>query len=133
MKQPVLLCYNLSGERARGVRMAAMRLKVRVREVRKDEYALPVGSLCGLEGLQGTQETAGDFSDEMLVMAFFPAGMMNLFLQTMRRTGAGYIALKAVLTETNAQWDSLRLHAELSREREALAAGATSAHGNAKE
>ena len=133
MKQPVLLCYNLSGERARGVRMAAMRLKVRVREVRKDEYALPVGSLCGLEKPRQMPEAAGDFSDEMLVMAFFPAGMMNLFLQTMRRTGVGHIALKAVLTETNARWDSLRLHEELAREREALTAGEAAAHGKAQE
>ena len=132
MKQPVLLCYNLKEEHARGVRMAAMRLKIRVRGVQKDEYALPVGALCGLDIPPRAQETAAGFDDEMLVMAFFPTGMMNLFLQTMRRAGVGRIALKAVLTETNAQWDSLRLHSERSMEHEALAAGQAAAHEGPK-
>ena len=39
MKQPVLLCYNLSGEKMQKIRLAAMRLKIRVRPVEKDEYA----------------------------------------------------------------------------------------------
>ena len=33
------------------------------------------------------------------------------------------VALKAVLTETNAGWDSVRLHEELCRERDALSRG----------
>mgnify|MGYP001566440801 FL=1 len=37
MKQPVLLCYNLSGEKMQKIRLAAMRLKIRVRPVEKDE------------------------------------------------------------------------------------------------
>ena len=140
MKQPVLLCYNLNEDKARGVRMAATRLKIRVRRVEAQEYALPLAVLCGLES--AAQEAAqmdtvtepaegtAAFADEMLVMALFPPGMMELFLQTMRRMGVTSIALKAVLTPTNAAWSSAWLRDELSREREAIRAGQEAAHMN---
>ena len=130
MKQPVLLMYNLSGERARAISMAAMRLKIRVRRVAAEEYGLPLAILCGLEDAPEQQaQTAAPFEDEMLVMALFPAGMMNAFLQAMRRMSIAPVALKAVLTPTNAAWDSVRLREELAREREAIYAGVSAAHG----
>ena len=48
MKQPILLCYNLEGERLNRIRLAAMRLKIRVRPVKKEEYGKALGALCGL-------------------------------------------------------------------------------------
>ena len=128
MKQPVLLMYNLSGERARAISMAAMRLKIRVRRVASEEYGLPLAILCGLEAEAPEAVQVQPFEDEMLVMALFPAGMMNAFLQAMRRMGVAPVALKAVLTPTNAAWDSVRLHEELSREREAILASSSGAH-----
>ena len=158
MKQPVLLCYNLNGYKARNVHMTAMRMKIRVRNVAKEEYALPLSVLLGAEsvqtapmrdpaidaqsdqrseqthGAQASRNVAEDqsgaqaFSDEMLVMAFFPQGMMNVFLQARHRAGVAPIALKAVLTPTNAAWSSTQLHDELAREHAAMTAGQTSAH-----
>ena len=155
MKQPVLLCYNLNGPRARNVHMAAMRLKIRVRNVAKEEYALPLAVLLGAgsadsapksdmavdavcdpqteqasetDNAAQSQRDAQDFSDEMLVMAFVPQGMVNAFLQTMRRAGISPVALKAVLTPTNAGWSSVQLHEELSREHAAMTAGQKAAH-----
>ena len=130
MKQPVLLVYNLSGERAKAVALSAMRLKIRVRRVEPDEYGLPLAALCGLEETPAQAPQAAPFADEMLVMALFPAGMMNVFLQAMRRAGIAPVSLKAVLTPTNAAWNSARLHEELCREREAFAAGAQAAHAD---
>ncbi|MFR2020926.1 MAG: hypothetical protein ACLS6G_10695 [Christensenellales bacterium] len=49
MKQPVLLCYNLTGEKMQKIRLAAMRLKIRVRPVEKAEYAQTIAALCGAE------------------------------------------------------------------------------------
>ena len=155
MKQPVLLCYNLNGFKARNVHMTAMRMKIRVRNVAKEEYALPLSVLLGAGGADTaqkrdlaidterdaqcaktpdaqdaaeSQDGAQVFSDEMLVMAFFPQGMMNVFLQALRRAGVSPIALKAVLTPTNAAWSSAQLHEELSREHAAMMSGQTSAH-----
>ncbi len=123
MKQPVLLCYNLSGEKMQKIRLAAMRLKIRVRPVEKDEYAQTVAALCGLEEKTDAAYVGAGFEDEMLVMANFPAGMMNAFLGLFRRMGIAPVALKAMLTPTNAAWNSEKLHAEIAGEHQAMMNG----------
>ena len=131
MKPPVLLTYNLHGERAAKIRMAAMRFRVRLRVVERREYARPLGELVesGPEG-----DGAGEaFDEEMLVMAHFPPALVQAFLQGLRRAGVRPGGLKAVLTPTNAQWDSLALYTELCREREAISQGAASVHGQTDE
>lgn len=128
MKQPVLLCYNLEGERLSRIGFAAMRLKIRIKPVKKEEYALPVGALCGESVEPDAGNAGGDFDGEMLVMAHFPAGMLQALLGGMRRMGVAPVALKAMLTPTNAAWDSARLHAEIASEHEAMTRGAGSPH-----
>ena len=128
MKQPVLLCYNLSSEKMQKIRLAAMRLKIRVRPVEKDEYAQTVAALCGLEEKTDAAYVGAGFEDEMLVMANFPAGMMNAFLGLFRRMGIAPVALKAMLTPTNAAWDSEKLHAEIAGEHQAMMNGKEKRH-----
>ena len=128
MKQPVLLCYNLSGEKMQKIRLAAMRLKIRVRPVEKDEYAQTVAALCGLEEKTDAAYVGAGFEDEMLVMANFPAGMGNAFLGLFRRMGIAPVALKAMLTPTNAAWDSEKLHEELAGEHRAMTSGEGKRH-----
>ena len=128
MKQPVLLCYNLSGEKMQKIRLAAMRLKIRVRPVEKDEYAQTVAALYGLEEKTDAAYVGAGFEDEMLVMANFPAGMMNAFLGLFRRMGIAPVALKAMLTPTNAAWDSEKLHAEIAGEHQAMMNGKEKRH-----
>ena len=128
MKQPVLLCYNLSGEKMQKIRLAAMRLKIRVRPVEEDEYAQTVAALCGLEEKTGAAYVGAGFEDEMLVMANFPAGMMNAFLGLFRRMGIAPVALKAMLTPTNAAWNSEKLHAEIAGEHQAMMNGKEKRH-----
>ena len=128
MKQPVLLCYNLSGEKMQKIRLAAMRLKIRVRPVEKDEYAQMVAALCGLEEKTDAAYVGAGFEDEMLVMANFPAGMMNAFLGLFRRMGIAPVALKAMLTPTNAAWNSEKLHAEIAGEHQAMMNGKEKRH-----
>lgn len=128
MKQPVLLCYNLSGEKMQKIRLAAMRLKIRVRPVEEDEYAQTVAALCGLEEKTDAAYVGAGFEDEMLVMANFPAGMMNAFLGLFRRMGIAPVALKAMLTPTNAAWNSEKLHAEIAGEHQAMMNGKEKKH-----
>ena len=131
MKPPVLLTYNLHGERAAKIRMAAMRFRVRLRDVERREYARTLAELV-VNGPEGDWE--GDaFDEEMLVMAHFPPALMQAFLQGLRRAGVRPGGLKAMLTPTNAQWDSRALHAELCKEREAISHGAASVHAQAEE
>ena len=129
MKQAVLLCYNLAPEKAQKIRLAAMRLKIRVRPVAKEEYGQTLAALCGMEETTDAAYGGAGFEDEMLVMANFPAAMMNTFLGLFRRMGIAPVALKAILTPTNAQWDSEKLHTEIASEHEAMTKGNGAAHG----
>ena len=131
MKPPVLLTYNLCGERAAKIRLVAMRFRIRVRGVQPAEYDRPIGEL--LESASGGTWTGETFADEMLVMAHFPSPLLQAFLQGLRRAGVRPGGLKAVLTPTNAQWDSRALYGELCKEREAIAQGAAGVHGQAEE
>ena len=63
-----------------------------------------------------------------LVMANFPAGMMNTFLGLFRRMSIAPVALKAMLTPTNAAWDSEKLHEELAGEHRAMTSGEGKRH-----
>ena len=128
MKQAVLLCYNFAPEKAQKIRLAAMRLKIRVRPVAKEEYGQTLAALCGMEETTDAAYGGAGFEDEMLVMANFPAAMMNTFLGLFRRMGIAPVALKAILTPTNAQWDSEKLHAEIASEHEAMMKGNGAAH-----
>ena len=128
MKQPVLLCYNLDTETARKVRLCAMRFQVRFCPVTQEQYGQSIGSLCGLSPVEEKPVSGIAFSDPMLVMAFFPGQLISLFLQALRKAAVPPIALKAMLTDTNAAWDSFTLHQELCRERDAMQAGASAVH-----
>ena len=128
MKPPVLLCYNLQGDRSQKIKGLAMRLKVRVRAVAPEEYAQPLAALCGMEPAAQTPAPAEPFTDEMLVLAHFTPELLNRFLYSFRSAGLPPVALKAMLTETNMRWDSATLHQQLAEEHEAMKNGQTPVH-----
>ena len=58
-----------------------------------------------------------------MVLRLTPA-RVNAVIQRFQKHGVALPALTAVLTASNAQWDSTALADELGKEREALAGGA---------
>ncbi len=123
MKMKGVLLYNLSREKLSKIRVILLRLGLPARLVRPEEYALPVGALAELEDLspaEAGQEADGEaFREEMLVMCGLSSAQFSAFLNALRQNRCT-VPLKAVLTETNAAWSSLRLHRELQLEHEAL-------------
>ena len=120
MKPPVLLCYNLQGDKAGKIKLTAMRFSIRIRVVNAEEYTQSIAALCGLEPMTEERYEGEGFTDEMLVLANFPNSLASQFLQAFRRGKIPPVALKAMLTPTNAQWSSLTLHGELSQENKAF-------------
>ena len=118
-----VLLYNLSKEKLTKLRFLLFKLGLEGRVVSPEEFNLPVGVLAGAEGLSPAPEAAGapqeSFSGEMLVMCGLSSAQFSGFLNALRQNRCG-VALKAVLTETNARWSSVELHRELRREHEAL-------------
>ena len=123
MSQEIALVYNLKEERLRKVRGVLMFLGIRVREVKTEEYGIPVGNL--IENTTNEEyKVEGDFAEEMMVLSMAPSRVNDL-LQRFRRHKVALPTLTAVLTETNAKWDSVTLAAELRQEREAIMQGKT--------
>ena len=106
MNTPTILLYNLDNPRGAKIRRMCLSLRLRTALVPRESYGLPLGELA--EGAVPETPYDGDgFDDEM---AF-------------RRQKLAPVRLKAVLTPTNREWDSVALHAELCRERQAIAEG----------
>ena len=123
MKPTLLLC-NIPAEKMGVLRLLSVRLGLKLTAVPPERQGLTVEALCNGD----TAESAADapFTEELLVLCGVGAGAMNLLLAELRRRHVP-IALKAVMTPTNAAWTVQQLHAELCREREAIAKG-ESAH-----
>ena len=130
MKQPVLLTYNLHGEKSSQIKLLCMKLLIRLRPVKTEEYGQALIVLCGTEQSAANAFLADvpAFSDEMLVLANFSSAQISEFLAGFRAAKIAPVALKAVLTETNQHWDAATLHQQLVEEHEALAKGMPPAH-----
>lgn len=123
MKQEVALLYNFTEERLRRVKGLLIFMGVRVRTVEPAEYNQKVGALAGLQQTEMLAPYTGTtFQEEMMVLRLTPA-RVNAVIQRFQKYGVPLPALTAVLTASNAQWDSKALAEELGKEREALAAG----------
>ena len=126
-----VLLYNISADKLKKIRVILLRLGLQGRVVTAEEFALPVGQLAGLEDFspaETAQADAGEaFREEMLVMCDLPSPLFSAFLNALRQNRCT-VALKAVLTETNAGWSSIRLHRELAAEHEAMRNAAKSVH-----
>ena len=124
-----VLLYNISADKLKKIRVILLRLGLRAREVSPAEFDRPIGALAGLEGFEPAETAAGDpFAGEMLVMCGLSSPQFSAFLNALRQNRCP-VALKAVLTETNAGWSSVRLHRELAAEHEAMKQAAKSVHG----
>ena len=117
---PVILAVHFSAKKLAKLRMAAMRLGVKVRVVEKWEYLNAIGSLTGdLDSFESFYD-GEDFSGELLVFVHFSDAQLDLYLQAMRAAKLPPVALKAVLTDENKGWNLLELHKELQKEHNAL-------------
>ena len=115
-----VLLYNIGKEKLPKIKFILFKLGLSAREVSPAELGHPIGYLAGLEGFAASEAAPGEsFSREMLVICGLSSPQFSAFLNALRQSRCT-VALKAVLTETNAGWDSLRLQRELSAEHEAL-------------
>ncbi|MBQ9686230.1 MAG: DUF3783 domain-containing protein [Oscillospiraceae bacterium] len=115
-----VLLYNIQNEeKEMKIRLAAFRLGIQCQSVAAEDFGAPVGYLLGLTGYARGGECAERFTDEMLLMEDLRGGQLNAFLDALR-TARVPVALKAVVTEHNVGWSSLRLHEELKKEHAAM-------------
>ena len=116
---PTALLYNMqSGERAQKIRAYLQKTGVTVIDVLPADYRQPIGALAGVPGSERIREPnmGTGFTDEMLIMYQFDDMRMNAFFAFFRQEGLASVALKAVVTPTNASWNSIELHDEIAKE-----------------
>ena len=117
-----VLLYNMDNEKSRKLKMLMIRMGTRIRMVDKEDYGSPVGILAGLKEitLEDPNAEVMDFNDEMMILRGFTNARLDLFLQAMRKEGIGRINYKAILTPTNARWNSWQLYQEIKKEHEEM-------------
>ena len=117
--KPTILLYHLpEGDRLLKIKKALFPLGMKLRVVKREEYLEPVGYLAGVKeiGSCGEIYDGDDFEKEMMVMAGLTSGQVDMVILALRKTGAGRIDYKAVLTPTNQSWNALTLYEELAKE-----------------
>ncbi len=114
-----VLMYNCSGEQFSKLKQIFAMLRLRMRVVEPDRYHIPLEELSRGKGEPG--EAAEPLPEAMLVFCGLGQALLNQVLEVIRVANLPPIPLKAVLTETNREWDTRQLYAELCREREAVA------------
>ena len=122
MKETILLFNMTDRERLLKIEMALFPLRVRLKRVAKEEYANPLGCLAGIKDIPPSDSPyeGGELDGEMMIFAFFNDARLNQVLAALRKSGAGPIPYKAVLTATNQLWTPTECFEEIRREHEAM-------------
>ncbi len=132
MRETILL-FGFSKERQSKLMRALLPLKMRIKRIEQDQLGQPLGVLAGqqpAEEKQSSEKGAEEkqsqgkaaegcgqaLGDEMLVMAGLTSARVDAVLAALRKGKAGPIPYKAVLTETNQQWNAWELLEELKQE-----------------
>ena len=124
MKETVLLINFKNDSRLREIQMVLFLMKIKMKLVEQKEYLQPVGALVGVEGIERTEALyeGEPLEREMMVLAGFSDNRLNQFLYLMKKSKIQRVDYKAVVTETNQNWNIVDLYAELKREHEAFQA-----------
>ena len=122
--KPTILTFNLSDARLSKLRFLCMKLGLGVKPVPAEDFSQPIGALCGVAD-RIDAAPAEAFPEEMLIFCHMDNAAVNRFLQTAKQMRYAPVALKAILTPTNAAWTPAQLCAELKDERAAVMQGTT--------
>lgn len=108
----IALFYNFSEERMRKAKFALLPLKIRTKAVSKTDYNQPLGYLAGIKGIEpASAESDGNgFDEEMIVMHNFTSKTVDGLIRALNKCGVGRVPLKAVITPTNKDWNSVQLY-----------------------
>lgn len=108
----IALFYNFSEERMRKAKFALLPLKIRTKSVDKSEYGQPLGFLAGIKGIEPSNDECNEpcFEEEMIVMHNFSSKTVDGLIRALNKCGVGRVPLKAVITQTNKDWNSIQLY-----------------------
>lgn len=118
----MILLYQLENTVSWPSLQAALSIhRLSYRHVVPAEYHIPLGQLAHEPvGSFPASAASQPIAEPMLIFCGLAPETLNQFLDLMRRLNISGIALKAVLTPTNQNWNSLQIYEELKKERAAF-------------
>ena len=114
-KTGTVLIYNCRGAKFAKLPQILAMLRIRMRRVEPNQYHLPLEMLAMGEG-EVAENAPAPIAEDMLVFCNMNSAFLNQLLEVIR-LGKFPPILKAMLTEDNKSWDSLKLHDELLEEK----------------
>ena len=117
-KSGTVLIYNCTGPKFAKLGQIFAMLGLRMRRIQPAQYGQPLLELA--QGVEGTAIEAEAFTENMLVFCGLHQAFLNQLLEVIRLAKLPEIHLKAILTEDNQNWDSVKLHDELLAEKEKM-------------
>ena len=115
-----LLLFNIQDpEKKTAIRLTALRLGLRCREILPERQGETLEVLLSGDAANPAQPDGEAFADELLLMHGLAQAEFHELLDTLRREGQS-VRLKAVVTDYNRTWTALRLYRELCAEEEAM-------------
>lgn len=100
-----------------------IQMGIRIKTVEQDQIGEKVGYLAGMEGYEkeGAQRMP-EIPEEVMVLKDFSGGRMDELFARMRAAKIPKISLKAIVTETNAEWSFYQLYEEIKEEHRQMSA-----------
>ncbi len=122
MKATILLFHFSDKDRRNKLIRALLPLRMKIREVSREDYLQPVGYLAGKKDIPPLDETydGEELEGEMLLMAGLLGPQVDQVLKAVRKSGIGPVPYKAVLTSANQSWNALKLFQEIKSEHEQM-------------
>ena len=117
-KSGIVLIYNCSGPKFTKLGHIFAMLGLRMRRIQPAQYGQPLLELA--QGVEGAAVEAEAFPENMLVFCGLNQAFLNQLLEVIRLAKLPDIPLKAILTEDNQNWDSVKLHDELLAEKQKI-------------
>lgn len=119
----IVLYYALENSaHAALVKGVLAQMEIAVRNLTPGRCQKKIGFLVGMDGFgvrqaEGQQTSFVDMKEELLVLCGFTEERLDQLLERLRNAGVPRSVLKAVVTETNAQWTVYELYRHLIEER----------------
>ena len=97
-----------------------VQMGIKIKNLTPARCGKKIGFLAGMETLSpggGQQASQVSIKDELLVLCGFTDERLDELLANLKKAGVPRTSLKAVVTETNAQWTVYELYSHLLEER----------------
>lgn len=142
MHETVLYYNPESSSKVMKLKGVLVRMGVRIRNVSSEQVLEKVGTLAGLPAYERAVRDSGNDSEfirehgsesgeaetmqipvipeEILVMHGFSSRRIDELLAGLRKAGVPKVELKAIVTETNADWTFYHLYEEIKEEHERM-------------